>query len=140
MILQYLISAFAIERAVELITTSVISDMIFRDRMRAYIYSEEPKSKYVLSVLKFVDKVTSCGYCCSVWIAILFTFFDESRYFRNPLINILALHGLSNIIHIIYEFCRRGRVHTYDINLSCKINMVDEHDSTDSKTQNQYQD
>ena len=138
MMLKFLISAFAVERAVELITASVISDMIFREKLRAYIYSEEPKNRYTLGVLKFIDKVTSCGYCCSVWIALFFTFFEDARFFSNPLINVLALHGFSNIIHILYEFCRRGRVHTYDINLACKIDMAESYDSANSEAENQY--
>lgn len=138
MILNFLISAFAIERAVELITTSVISDMIFRDRLRSYLYAEDSHGKKFIGIFKFIDKVTSCGYCCSVWISMFFSFFEEARYFDNIVLNILALHGFSNFFHIIYEFCRRGRVHTYDVNLSCKINMADTYDTANSETENQF--
>ena len=66
------------------------------------------------SVLLFVDKLTSCGYCCSVWVAGVISAI-EPAYFNNVFLDAMLLHGLSNLYHVLYELTRRGRINSYDI-------------------------
>ena len=114
--IKFLLAAIAVERLTEIITSSDISSMLFKDRLRLLLYSIQ-KETWLRSFLVFVDKLTSCGYCCSVWVSAGVSFIPEARVFDNFILNVMLLHGLSNLYHVLYELVRRGRVYSYDINL-----------------------
>jgi hypothetical protein len=52
-----------------------------------------------------------------VWFSILLSYklLDESDGWIGIITKVLALHGLSNLYHVIYELLRRGRIGTYDL-------------------------
>ena len=70
-----------------------------------------------------IHDLLSCGYCTSVWVSGFFSLWSPLyNYFDNLficwIVSTFAFHRLSNWLHVIYELIRRGRVSTYDINLS----------------------
>lgn len=114
--MKFLLAAIVVERLTEIITSSDIAAMVYKDRLRLYLYSIQ-KETWLRSILVFIDKLTSCGYCCSVWVSAGVSFIAEARFFDNFIMNTMLLHGLSNLYHVLYELVKRGRVHSYDINL-----------------------
>jgi len=68
----------------------------------------------------WLNKLTTCGYCMSVWVAAGVVWFLPGDYFGivdNVIVKGFALHRLSNWLHVTYELVRRGRARTYDIEL-----------------------
>ena len=114
--IKFLLAAIAVERITEIITSSDIASMVFKDRLKNLLYSIQTET-WFRSFLVFADKLTSCGYCCSVWVSFGVSLFEEARFFDNLLLNVMLLHGFSNLYHVLYELIRRGRVYSYDINL-----------------------
>jgi hypothetical protein len=113
---KFLFAAIVVERITEIITSSDIAAMVFKDRLRVLLYGIQ-KETWFRSFLVFIDKLTSCGYCCSVWVSAGVSIIPEARFFDNYIMNTMLLHGLSNLYHVLYELVKRGRVHSYDINL-----------------------
>jgi hypothetical protein len=116
--MNVLLLAIIVERSTELITSSEISNMIFKNRLKSYLFdpSAPPYDSLLRRFLLFFDKVTSCGYCCSVWVAFVVTIFSPV-YFDVLIFDVVLLHGLSNLYHVLYELLRRGRINTYDVDL-----------------------
>jgi hypothetical protein len=113
--MNILLLAIIVERITEIITSSEISDIIFKNRLKRHLFSgDKPSGSAFRSVLLFIDKITSCGYCCSVWVAGVISTV-ESAYFDNVFLDAMLLHGLSNLYHVLYELTRRGRINSYDI-------------------------
>lgn len=115
----FLITAIAVEGLTELITSSDISDLVFKNRLRHSLHELQVNDVRNIKrhVLSFFNKVTSCGYCCSVWVSMLAAMTYSGRLFDLYVINVIVLHRLSNYIHSGFELLRRGRVNTHDINL-----------------------
>jgi hypothetical protein len=68
----------------------------------------------------FFYKLLTCGYCCSIWIAFGCSFFIpdfQLNILNNIVVKTFLLHRLSNWWHSAFELFRRGRVHTYDLNV-----------------------
>ena len=113
--MNILLLAIVVERITEIITSSEISDIIFKNRLKRHLFNaSRPSGGIMRSVLLFVDKLTSCGYCCSVWVAGVISAI-EPAYFNNVFLDAMLLHGLSNLYHVLYELTRRGRINSYDI-------------------------
>lgn len=113
--IKFLVASLVVERLTEIITSSVLSDILIKSWLGPLMYRENPRPIHF--IISFLNKITSCGYCCSVWISAFIAFFHEARYFETYFLNVFALHGFSNIIHVFYEIARRGRVRTYDIHM-----------------------
>jgi len=67
-------------------------------------------------------KLTTCGYCCSVWVATACAIFTPSEFYSffpsvGYLFSLFILHRLSNWWHTGIELFRRGRVNTFDITM-----------------------
>lgn len=117
LIIIYLLSAVAVEAISEIITSSDIT-FGFRAWIKRLAYPEDPtKSSKFRKIIAWFDKLISCGYCTSVWIAA-----GISLAVPKPVdgalgwvICIFVLHRISNLLHVIYELIKKGRVKTYDI-------------------------
>ena len=116
--MNILLLAIIVERSTELITSSEISNLIFKNRLKSYLFnpSKPPYDSVFRRFLLFLDKVTSCGYCCSVWVAFVVALFS-TVHFDVLIFDVVLLHGLSNLYHVLYELLRRGRINTYDVDL-----------------------
>lgn len=119
MILYIIILVIATEALTELITSSEIS-LIFKNKWKKYTYKkDEPPEDTLYQKFKiFVDKLLSCGYCSSVWVAGFLALFAP-LIFDNVVVNwfvcTLLLHRSANLVHVLYELIRKGRVKTYDL-------------------------
>jgi hypothetical protein len=113
----YLLSAVAVEAISEIITSSDIT-FGFRAWIKRLAYPEDPtKSSKFRKIIAWFDKLISCGYCTSVWIAagISFAVPKPVDGVLGWVICIFVLHRISNLLHVIYELIKKGRVKTYDI-------------------------
>lgn len=124
MILDIILLSVIVERITEIVTTSKIADLIYKNRLKYAIYGQNKplESTFRSNVLKFIEMVTDCGYCTSVWVAFGISLLYPS-YFDNPFFDAMVLHGGSNLYHVIYELVRRGRINTHDIR--CTLVMED---------------
>lgn len=76
-----------------------------------------------------IHKLLTCGYCVSVWSSFLLTWALPGDYFGlmfydNFFLKAMLLHRLSNLVHVIYELCRRGRVTTVDLSIKHDVSMT----------------
>ena len=119
--IKMLFAIIAAEGLVELVTSSEIANILFKNRLKTRLHNlrlhcaKHNVRSYEKNILSFLDKITSCGYCCSVWVALLLALDREIWLFNYYALNVLLLHRSSNYIHVCVELLRRGRVHTYDI-------------------------
>lgn len=97
MILKILIAVICTEALTELAVKSELFQPV-----RAWLY----KNKY--SLLRFIHRILDCGYCFSVWAAILaviFVFYLDT--FRvHFLVLVLVVHRLSNLFHFFIDAMR----------------------------------
>ncbi len=103
--------AFVVERTVEILVDSKLFAPI-RNYIATKAIPDEGSKPPIF--WKFIYDLTSCGYCLSVWVAAFYALFftiniAENKY-ANFLINLMLLHGLSNIIHVVYMIVYRGQV------------------------------
>lgn len=133
--IKLLLVVVVAEGLVELITSSQIADILFKNRLRTRLHylrlecAKNNTSSLTKDILSFCDKVTSCGYCCSVWVSFFLALDREWWLFNYYLLNVFVLHRLSNYIHVCIELVRRGRVHTHDISL--KLEHIYENENPD---------
>lgn len=110
-IFQLICIAFAVERTVEIIVDSKIFAPL-RNFIAHRAIPEDGASAN--PIWKFLYDLTSCGYCLSVHVAIFYTIFFRIRYVQsdivNFLVNVMVLHGLSNLLHVVYMIIYRGQV------------------------------
>lgn len=113
-IIDFVVFAIAIEAIAEIITTS---DLFAGPRkgLRGWVYPEDqpPPDNLAQHFKVLLDKLATCGYCQSVWLAAFF--FVLPTVTSRSIAVVFALHRLSNFWHNAFEFARRGRVRTYDI-------------------------
>lgn len=83
----------------------------------------------------FLHDLFNCGYCTSVWVAMIWALFSpwflhfgvecwitrQICWVVNWAIAVLVLHRLSNWIHILFSLIKKGRVRTYDIELKLEV-------------------
>lgn len=122
-IARWLLIIIAVERVTEIITTSeVFAPVRNYVKRHAYKYSDPSEISNYRKFLIWVDKLVSCGYCTSVWVAFIFVliFMEKDAML---IINGFALHGLANLYHSIFELIRRGRVNTHDMVIKHDINV-----------------
>lgn len=75
-------------------------------------------------IFRFANDLFKCGYCASVWVAMpaaLLSPVQLSGYWLvNWLVSLLIIHRLSNLFHIGLMFVKKGRVKTYDMEITVK--------------------
>jgi hypothetical protein len=118
--------------AVEAITEIVVDSELFRP-IKLWAFKETPidldrlndkqlaRMQIVLIIKSRISYLVNCGYCSSVWVSGMVCLFSMSYISlgENPVFEWLLLtfstHRLSNWLHVLYEYVRRGRVLTYDV-------------------------
>ena len=126
----WLIATLAAERSAE-----VIVDSEFFAPFRAWLARnsivnlDDPTGprypKWCRRIFLFLSKLTSCGWCTSMWTSILFAWCLPGGYFHiaagdNIFIKILALFGLANAWHAIFRLIHRGRVTAIDLTVDLR--------------------
>ncbi len=120
----------------EAMTEIIVASQIFsglRGRIRQLAHPLLTEEQIILPVpfkrrfFMFIDGLVSCGYCTSVWVAAFWGVFAPwvwwgDNYMMvgwiiNWVIALLALHRLSNWLHVLASLVQKGRVRTYDIEL-----------------------
>ncbi len=75
-------------------------------------------------VFRFANDVFKCGYCASVWVAMPAALLSPiqlgGHWSVNWLVSLLVIHRLSNLFHIGLMFVKKGRVKTYDMEITVK--------------------
>lgn len=117
LILIYIIASIAVEAISEIITSSDIT-FGFRSYIKKLAFPDEPSShKYFAKSVGFIDRLISCGYCTSVWVAAALSV-GIPKMLDGPIgwvMCIFVLHRISNFIHVVFELVKKGRVKSYDI-------------------------
>jgi hypothetical protein len=116
-LLLWLITVIAAERTTELVTTSEFFLWLRNFFAKKAELPEDPTKPVSTPAWywKFLNKVTTCGYCFSVWAALLYVpallggAVAADWLVYDFLIKWVALHGLANAYHAAYELLRRGR-------------------------------
>lgn len=121
-IITWLLYTIAVERSAELIVDSKIFEPL-RRMIKSWAYSVDkpPEDNLYQHFKVMVDYLFHCGYCVSVWVSAFFAYFNiqnvSEHWVINYMVTILALHGSSNLYHVLYELLRRGRIRTHDVNI-----------------------
>lgn len=155
-ILVIVCTMVAAERLSELISSSIIFEtLLFKQQLKNYLFNPDgppPKGTAFRRILVLLDKLLSCGYCISVWVGLMFStyylyagtleplvkYIGGSEFFAWLLIG-LAIHGVSNGYHVLYEVMRRGRVRTHDYKVDLNITEVFDGSSGQSNSQKQIE-
>ena len=112
----------AVEAVTEILTSSELTDPL-RKKWKELTYSlDEPPFNTCSQKFKvWFDKLISCGYCTSVWVAGFFGIWAPKLDLGGPVINWLiitfVLHRFSTWFHVGYELIRKGRVRTFDLEI-----------------------
>lgn len=121
--------SIVVEAVTEILTSSELTEPPRRKwKEWAYPFDAPPPDTYIQEFKVWVDKLISCGYCTSVWVAGFFGIWAPKLDLGNQIINWLmvtfVLHRLSTWFHVVYELVKKGRVKTYDLEIQLKL---DEH-------------
>ena len=121
--------------AVEAITEILVDSNLFaslRSALYPKIYSEPNTNNWrsrlldlVINLRLWLFELFKCGYCTSVWVA-GFVAFATLGVYKQPFFDHLSveikwmsiafvLHRMSNWLHVLYEYVRKGRVVTVDV-------------------------
>lgn len=124
-IVLIILLAIATEAVSEIITSASITEPL-RDWWKRWTYKsdEPPVESYFQQFKIFIDKLVSCGYCTSVWVAAFFAIWAPlfiDYIVSNWLVCAFAIHRIANLVHVIYELIRKGRVKTHDLLLKVSI-------------------
>lgn len=124
----WLIAILAVEAITEIVVASDFPIFLqFRNWLGVWALPDDEEAlKQVRWYQTFLQKLFTCGYCFSVWVAFLVVWFLPGGYLGmwpldNFVLKLFALHRLSNWLHVFYELVRRGRVHTVDKEVKLKI-------------------
>lgn len=120
-IVNILLIALSVEAITEILTTSEIMRPL-RLGIKKLAYINPPRENLQTCIFTWVDKLISCGYCSSVWISFFVCIWLDYRIVEDKYINLfivtVAIHRLSNWIHVLYELIRKGRINSVEIALS----------------------
>lgn len=125
------ILSVVVEAVTEILVASELTDP-FRRRWKEWAYPVDspPPDTYFQKFKVWFDKLISCGYCTSVWVAGFFGIwcpkFDFGHWLINWLVVVFVLHRVATWVHVAYELIKKGRVKTYD--LEVKVLMQDPED------------
>jgi hypothetical protein len=103
-LLDLLLAVIATEAATNLITKSEFSIRFIKEplfRLRRF------------KCFNFIHDILDCGYCSSVWMAIIFAIFFLTDTF-NIVIVVLVIHRLSNVLHITIDWLDEKRSRDLD--------------------------
>jgi hypothetical protein len=141
------ICVIATEATTEILVDSKVFEPL-RSSIRAAAYPEgaPPPDTRKRKLLAFLDALTSCGYCLSVWVAQWFAILLPGypgwppgpfgfTYITSWLYVVLVtvvlwqaygvfIHRLSNLFHETYMIWRQGRIKTHDVAL--RVVLVEE--------------
>lgn len=128
--LHFLGLVIAVEAATEILVDAKITDgfraWLFRKAMPEVPegWPDDQPIPVGNAFYRFTNDLLSCGYCTSVWVAFAAACFSPvevtSWWVPNWLINSLLLHRLSNLFHIGLMLVKKGRVRTYDMEVTVK--------------------
>ncbi len=123
-IVSLIVAAIATEAFTEIVTTAKITDGR-RAAVKRAALSRAALTDAYSTVIKFVDAVLSCSYCCSVWVAVPFAFVPAVswpfKFLLWPIgfvIVVMAVHRLSNFFHGFVSLATKGRVRVHDLAIS----------------------
>jgi len=112
-----------VEAVTEILTASELTEPL-RKTWKVWTYpTDRPPPKSLLQFFKvWVDKLVSCGYCTSVWVAGFFGIWapkiDFGSWFINWIVIVFILHRVATWVHVVFELVKKGRVKTYDLEVS----------------------
>lgn len=119
-IISILLIAIVVEAITEILVASELTDPL-RKKWKEWTYpSDKPPNESLLQYfMVWADKLISCGYCTSVWVAGFCGIWCPKLHVGNAFIDWIfisfALHRISTWIHVVYELVKKGRVKTYDL-------------------------
>lgn len=105
-LINILIAAFATEAITQLLTKSEFSSRFLKKPLFKY----RKKIKF----FQFIHDILDCGYCTSVWAAIIPTIWLFTDHL-DVVITILILHRLSNLLHFLIDFFDMKRPRELDL-------------------------
>lgn len=118
LILSLLICGIAVERITEVIHAGeIFSPLRLWLGAQAFKNPIKPSKFWV-----WIQKLLTCAYCLSHWVAALLVWVLPGNYFELELLNNafvkwMALVGVANLYHAAFNLVHRGRVLTVDMEL-----------------------
>jgi hypothetical protein len=122
LVIVFLLS-IVVEAVTEILTASELTEP-FRKKWKAWAYpiNNPPPDTYFQKFKVWVDKLISCGYCTSVWVAGFFGIWaakiDFGYWFINWIVIVFSLHRVATWVHVVFELVKKGRVRTHDLEVS----------------------
>ena len=97
-----------VEFIIAIIFTEALTELAVKSELFEPVRKKLFKSKY--KVLNFIHRIFDCGYCFSVWAAMItLIFFMLDNYIINWFILGIVLHRLSNLFHFLMDKLRGVR-------------------------------
>ena len=143
-LISILILGIVVERATELVHEAKIF-LPLRNliAIRAYPMGAPPLDTHDYGsgairrrIALFLHSLVDCGYCTSVWVAMVFAFVCPLPSSINALptfawlIKLILLHGTSNLYHVIYE--NRKKLFTHPIPIQLIVDMTDKEEQDEN--------
>lgn len=129
------IISVVVEAVTEILVASELTDP-FRKKWKEWAYPLEgpPPDTYLQKFKVWFDKLISCGYCTSVWVAAFFGIWSPKFDFGHRLINwlvvVFLLHRMATWFHVAYELVKKGRVRTHDLEVKLLMQVSEDDDGS----------
>jgi hypothetical protein len=129
-IVLLLLISIAVEAVTEIITSSELTRPS-REWWKKYTYKiDEPPDDSIIQKFKvWFDKLISCGYCTSVWVAASFAAVlpkpEVGNIFTSWCLVTFVTHRIATWLHVVYEIIRKGRVQSIDLDITLRETGVD---------------
>lgn len=129
-VLTFLVITFVVSVVVEAVTEILVASELtdpLRRKWKEWTYplGGPPPNTYLQKFKVWFDKLISCGYCTSVWVAGFFGIwspkFDFGYWLINWLVVVFFLHRIATWIHVVHELIKKGRVKTHDLEVKVLI-------------------
>ncbi len=123
MVAQDIIISIIIIIAIEAITEIIVdSDFPLIKWLKRKIADKAFETPKTNKIMVAAHDLLNCGYCTSVWVAGFLSIWSPLYNYFNYyiicwLISTFAFHRISNLVHILYELIKRGRIKMYEIHL-----------------------
>jgi len=101
-----------------IIATEALTNLLTKSEFSIRFIKEPLFKRRQVKFFNFVHDILDCGYCTSVWMAVIFALFFLANNTLNFIIVILVIHRLSNILHFIIDWLDEKRPR--DLNFNSK--------------------
>jgi len=110
--MEFLVATL-LDMILAVIATEAATNLITKSEFSVRFIKEPLYKRRQVKFFSFIHDILDCGYCTSVWSAVLFALFFLTNSF-NFIIIVLVIHRLSNVLHFTIDWLDEKRPRDLD--------------------------